>query len=468
MENTENKVRALLAQGSEHEKLDYKRSLKIEEKHDEIEITKDIAAMLSSGGGSLLIGADDTGIPDSSFTDELFEKFDETKLRGKLKKFINEPFDVRVSGTKIDGNNFVLIECGEYSEGFVIMKAIGQYNDGLKDKIVFKPGDVFVRHGSASEIWQQHDIKRIINSQVSKAKAEWIKDYSSLMMSKNGANPNVNSLETLRDEVKKLKKLINGDGLNQSEIKISMDKISFIAIKAIKDKNDELFEASIKALNDSYNLGFGLDGRWLLNKAFNPVELWYEILIHITLIGGVCIEYKRYDLAKLITLQKIDGDEAPYYSTWYRHAFTMSARANYTPRDSSNEARSYLSAPTAIFKGDPEYRELLDWDPEDGITFLVRFDFLANLFIIDSAQSTDSTNWYPSFGYYNKNRITKMLKEVLLDKNLRTTLFDSKEQNLAYAIEEMEKLAVIESAHYWRAGRWGEELDSFLQNSQPF
>lgn len=60
MDSIDNKILSLLKQGSENQKLDYKRSFDISNKGECIEIIKDIAAMLSSGGGIILIGADGT------------------------------------------------------------------------------------------------------------------------------------------------------------------------------------------------------------------------------------------------------------------------------------------------------------------------------------------------------------------------------------------------------------------------
>ena len=456
----EQKIKALLSQGSEHEKLDYKRSLNLAEKSEVIEITKDIAAMLSSGGGSLLVGADDVGNPVNDFTQEMYERFDETTLRSKVKKYIDEPFDVRVSSASFDGNNFTLIECGEHQDGFVVIKSIGQYVHNGSDKIIFRPGDVFVRHGSASERWQQHDIRRIISSQVSKERATWIKELSFLEPSGSENYRHIKS--EIKSELSDVRTKISDSSLTQSDIVVSLDKIFRIGIEAIDNENDKIFNLSLSTVHAMYSLGFDSRGNWRLNNGFNPVELWYEILIRLPLLGGACIEAKRYDLAKLVALQPVSGDDSEYYSNWYRHALTMSARANYTPQASSGRESSILSATTRLFREDRLYKDLL------GRTYIVSFDYLAALVIVDSTQQNSDHDYYPSFGFYEKNRIFSMMRDILLNESVRSNLFRSAPPQIAYIVNCVDEMAGRVGMHFWHVGRWRGELADFMQNAEAF
>lgn len=463
MSDIQQKIRALMGQGSEYEKLDYKTSIDIANKGDIVEITKDIAAMLSSGGGSLLIGADDTGNASGTFTDALHSTFDEAILRAKLKKYIDEPFDVRVSSAKFDNSNFILIECSEYADGFVVLKADGQYEKNSKTKVVFREGDVFVRHGSASEKWKQHDIRRIIAGQVSKERSEWLKEIGGL-----GLIPydNTRSIKaTLKNEVNELEQKINKSELNIHDIEVSLDRITKVSIESVDKEDDSLFKASIDTLNTIYNLGFNSNGAWRLNNGFNPVELWYEVLIRIPLIGGVCIESKRYDLAKLIVMQKVDGDDGDYYTNWYRHALTMSARANYSPREVDSEPRSILSATTSLFRESKQYKKILNWSDDEGRTFIVRFDYLAAITIIDNLQEYDQSQYYPSFAFYDKARVIQMMKDILLKDELREKLFKSTPPQLAQYINSIDQTAQREGSFFWHTGQWRGELNTFMQQA---
>lgn len=469
MENTEEKIRALLRQGAEYEKLDYKRTFDINSTHEVVEITKDIAAMLSSGGGTLLIGADDKGVAVPDFTDALATEFDEAKLRSKLKKFISEPLTIIALSTKVDGVNHALIECGEYADGFVILKADGQYQHNGKSKEIFRKGDVFVRHGSASEKWEQHDIARIIHSQVSKQKIEWLKD-AELILSRVGsqAPAEIETKTRLKEVIKPLKQAIADDNLNISDLKLVIDEICLTAIKAVLSDSEAVFKVALDSLASCYSLGFDPKGNWRLNGNFNPADLWSEILIRLPIIGGVCIEEKRYRLAKLLVLQKVPGDDGRHYPNWYRHAFTMATRSRRLPHGSNGEKRSFLSATTSIFQNDIQYKNALNWDTEEGLTYIVRFDYFAALVALDDIQQISTRAFYPSFGLYDKSRVEQMLVDILLDEEVQKTLFKSSPENLAYIIQQIDELAERESDYYWDRGDWKYGLAQFMSAAKEF
>ena len=84
--------------------------------------------------------------------------FDEATLRAKLAKWIPEPFDLKVGVHHHDGNLLAVVYVGPSPEGCCIFRADGQYEKNGKQVTVFRASDVFVRHGTASERAQQHDL----------------------------------------------------------------------------------------------------------------------------------------------------------------------------------------------------------------------------------------------------------------------------------------------------------------------
>jgi hypothetical protein len=147
---------ALLQEGHEHERLDYKDSFATDQKSTWMELAKDIGSMQVSGG-HIVLGADGAGTPTGRLARGDARRLDETVVRSKMRTWIPEPFDVRVAVHEISGRLVALIYVAPNPDGFCIFKADG-FHDG---KTVFRAGDVFVRHGSASERWQQTDIARI-------------------------------------------------------------------------------------------------------------------------------------------------------------------------------------------------------------------------------------------------------------------------------------------------------------------
>jgi hypothetical protein len=160
------KLVELLRESHEHEALDYKRELDLSDNAAVVELVKDIAAF-SASGGYLVIGADDGGQPTAMVSEAEALLFDESRLRAKVKRYLPEPLTLRTARHDIDGALLVLVYIGPHPDGFVIVHADGQTGD---NKIVFRRGDVFVRHGTASERWEPHDFGQIrqalINSYV--------------------------------------------------------------------------------------------------------------------------------------------------------------------------------------------------------------------------------------------------------------------------------------------------------------
>jgi len=152
----EAKLRELLRAAHEHEGLDYKRQLDLADRGAVLELVKDIAAF-SAAGGYLVVGCDDGGRATGLVTEEHMTLLDESRLRAKVRRYLPEPLTLRTARHELDGQRFVLIYVGSHPDGFVILQDDGQAANGH----VFRRGDVFVRHGTASEPWNPNDFAQI-------------------------------------------------------------------------------------------------------------------------------------------------------------------------------------------------------------------------------------------------------------------------------------------------------------------
>lgn len=146
--------------GSRVQTLDFKETCDLSSKEDLVEVAKDVGAM-QVDGGFIVVGVDSQGRPTGRFTEVQAELFDEATLRAKLAKWIPEPFDLKVGVHHHDGNLLAVVYVGPSPEGCCIFRADGQYEKNGKQMTVFRASDVFVRHGTASERAQQHDLGRI-------------------------------------------------------------------------------------------------------------------------------------------------------------------------------------------------------------------------------------------------------------------------------------------------------------------
>jgi hypothetical protein len=80
-----------------------------------------------------------------------------------MKRFISEPFELLAHCHSIEGSTLALIYSGPRVDGLAVAEADGQYSDPKDNRRtvpVFRRGDVLVRHGTASERWEQHGIER--------------------------------------------------------------------------------------------------------------------------------------------------------------------------------------------------------------------------------------------------------------------------------------------------------------------
>jgi Schlafen, AlbA_2 len=141
---TKDKLLQLVEEGAESQWLDFKETGDLSSKEDLVEVAKDVGAM-QVDGGFIVVGVDSQGRPTGRFTEAQAELFDEATLRAKLAKWIPEPFDLKVGVHHHDGNLLAVVYVGPSPEGCCI----------------FRASDVFVRHGTASERAQQHDLGRI-------------------------------------------------------------------------------------------------------------------------------------------------------------------------------------------------------------------------------------------------------------------------------------------------------------------
>lgn len=149
----------LLGLGGERDWLDYKSQCDLSSTRDLVEITKDIGAMMITGG-YIVVGADDQGRPSGEVAH--LEWFDPATLHAKVAKYVPKPFELRVATHACQGQSFALVYVAPHPDGFCVFERDGNYTDPIKGlRTAFRAGGVFARHGTASQPWNQRDIAAI-------------------------------------------------------------------------------------------------------------------------------------------------------------------------------------------------------------------------------------------------------------------------------------------------------------------
>jgi hypothetical protein len=123
---TKDKLVQLLDEGAESETLDFKETCDLSFKEDQVEVAKDVGAMLVDGG-FIVVGADSQGRPIGRFTEDQAKLFDEATVRAKLAKWIPEPFELKVGVHQHGGDLFAVLYVGPNPKGCCIYQADGQY-----------------------------------------------------------------------------------------------------------------------------------------------------------------------------------------------------------------------------------------------------------------------------------------------------------------------------------------------------
>jgi RNase P protein component len=317
---TEEKLRSLLAEGHEQPALDYKKQLDLRERRDVVELAKDVGAMQNEkAGGYIVIGADDQGKVTPSVTAEQAKLFDEATLRNKLKRYLNEPFDTRVAIQKVEDCTVVLVYIAPNPEGWSIFKANGEYeheaspgSGKMEKKIVFRVGEVFVRHGTASERWQDADKKRLIEKVIAQKREEWRTElraelaYSGLSSQQIERMPSsavawqldaelfdelATELMRRNDDIPLCKMImrarVDASPLLSSdlgELSTLLDRITSLAALALTYERQQWFMKALDALVRIYELGFDASGYQRSNVP--TVKMWLYVIARIYALGA--------------------------------------------------------------------------------------------------------------------------------------------------------------------------------------
>ena len=171
------KLRELLAVQTELTWLDYKSECDISGTRGLIEITKDLGAFMIKGG-YVVLGVDNQGTPIGLPAGQA-KLFDEATLSDKVAKYLASGFEIRSAvhdldnGTEKTSKLVAIVWAAPHPDGWCIFACDGQYTEGGKQRIAFRQGEVYARHGTRSERWEQKDIAHSRSALVAQEKDRW-------------------------------------------------------------------------------------------------------------------------------------------------------------------------------------------------------------------------------------------------------------------------------------------------------
>ena len=115
-------------------------------RHDDVEVApeKALEGVLAHAGNV------EDRLHDDRAADEDRQKYDEANLRAKLAKYLPQPFELRTAVHTINDCTFVIIRIPPRPDGFCVFAADGTHEKNGKEVFVFRKGEVFARHGTAT------------------------------------------------------------------------------------------------------------------------------------------------------------------------------------------------------------------------------------------------------------------------------------------------------------------------------
>jgi hypothetical protein len=171
--------------------IDFKERINLDELRDWVEIIKDIIAMANSGGGCLLFGVTNDGIPSGWNVDSILN-LDPAKITDKLNKYTGDQFSdfeikpLNMQGVKVAA---IFISPSDYPIIFIRPGSYEAING--KQESAFAQGTIYFRHGAKSEPGNSRDMTDYIDRKVRELRKTWMGNIRKVVQAPKGYQVNI-------------------------------------------------------------------------------------------------------------------------------------------------------------------------------------------------------------------------------------------------------------------------------------
>ncbi|MEG3635205.1 AlbA family DNA-binding domain-containing protein [Micromonospora palythoicola] len=475
--NTE-KLRELLAWGTEYPTLDFKSECDPSLTRDLVELAKDVGAM-SVRGGFLVIGVDKRGRPTGAVTDAQASLFDEARLRPKLLKYLPDSLQICCQDHDLPGGKVVLVHVAANPAGCAFFRADGQYQPPGKSesKVVFREGEVFFRSGTESKRLNQQGLELVIEQRVRRARERWLDDHASeyrrladelragMAGQRVSSGPAVEFNLALESEVlveATVELLRAGDDIPLRRLlhKVAPEARSLYRAgdeQAVDDLLDQVTRLAATFLNldrqawlhrttDSlvaiYDMAFEGKAEIINEPPQRAAALWLKIIERVEALGALAVRREAWAAVRDLASRKPVGMHH-MYASWLRHATTMANRAGIVPSSGGVDTEvSMISCARDTIRRLAELRPDLEADDERILTSLNQFDFLACVVAL-AATNNDGPGgvYYPHFAKFYGSRTRPIAERLIADQALRQQVYPGDDRQLAEALRQIDGTA---------------------------
>ena len=171
----------------ESKRIEFKRNFDTESAQQWCEIIKDIVAIANSGGGIILFGVDNLGIPCRTSIANI-SSLDSADVVNKISKY-TDAIDLEIEIYEVKKRQKKLIAFLIHPLAIpVVFRKPGTYDiGGGKQRNAFSVGTIYFRHGAKSEPGTREDIRKVIERQLEFIRKSWAKNVRKVVQAPQGS-----------------------------------------------------------------------------------------------------------------------------------------------------------------------------------------------------------------------------------------------------------------------------------------
>jgi hypothetical protein len=140
--------------------LDRKVTFDHQDPKAKLELVRDLVAIANTGGGRIVVGHDE--VNEVGITEDVVEALDSSRVAEWLANFASPvPLHLSHDARPLTGGRFLLTLTISAAEFPIVISKRGLWKgaDSKRDRPVFEPGDIFVRHSTRTERANYEDIR---------------------------------------------------------------------------------------------------------------------------------------------------------------------------------------------------------------------------------------------------------------------------------------------------------------------
>lgn len=444
---TYERLKHLLELREEFDDLDFKREWNVNGDHHD-KFLKTMAAMSSmKNGGYVIVGVSDdgeiVGLERNAVDDKVF---DPANLGSIYKKYTGNDgirSDVHLHNEKHLG----IIYVPRSPDFFSVMEKPSR---GTKDK--FSQGDIFVRENTSNVKISKISANKLVEMIKQEVREETIKMLLSAGIDQRRSKDPIDFAQFVStDSENQYKILQEKDGseeisiLGENLVELIFDSnedfesdrtrnslstvLSFLLVH-----DEEAFKKLISYTAERYNSDLTTSES---DIGYRKAKIAFEIIVIIEALGSLAIRRNKFDLVKFLVDVPVHIEGGYRYSSWLRHGIVMAARAGVISSSYDNVSKG----PILISKAAEEIKDVQGLRPESKnsldyermknsfLDSVVSFDLLWCMIVLDA--SKDESEYYPSWLFFEAERVVKIVRELSSNHLKRDLIFkDPSKENI--------------------------------------